>query len=98
MTGHEILEKMDNFSSEERASILGPFIAKLSPVSKKSLSEWQEVFLAEHKRDEFELFVKEQNKEIRKMVELETSEILGVEVRKALGLEPFDLDTNYGLQ
>lgn len=83
MTVKEILEKMDNFKSEEREKYLGPLLNDLTPFSKSQLMDFQNNW---DREKSFEDFVKAQNKQIRLCVEMELSEV-GIIARKAVDLE-----------
>ena len=93
MTLKEVLEKMDNFTDEERAKYLGGLFKILSPVSTATLSNFQNRWEPEGKT--FKQFVVEQNKEIKKCIELEVS-VIGEIVRKESGLELITLETVIG--
>ncbi len=96
MTGHEILEKIAELKGDNRGKVLGALIDSMSAVSQNTLNQWQDKFMADNpEQPPFEVYAKEQNKQILEMIKLEASEP-GRLVREALGLEPFDLDADYG--
>jgi len=90
MTIKDVLEKMDNFTDEERKNILAKMCELMSPVSKGSLMKFQSNW---DSTKGFDAFKKEQNKIIKECIKLETAEFIGGTVRKHYKLAPIRLDT-----
>ncbi len=87
MTVKEILEKMDNFKSEEREKYLGLLLNDLTIVSKRQLMDFQNTW---DTSKPFKEFVEAQNKQIRKCIDTEMK--IGDVARKAMGLKPLTED------
>lgn len=81
---------MDLFTDEERQKYLGGIISELFPLAQKNIWNWQNNW---DRNRPFEDFKIQQNKQIRKILELEISNI-GKSVRKVLGLKEIDWTTN----
>lgn len=79
---------MDNFTDEERKTIIGALWKQMSPVSHQTLLKFQNTWDSSRSFLEFRV---EQNKKIKECVKLETS-FIGDAVRKATGLFPIRLD------
>jgi len=86
----EIINKMDNFSEEERVKFLGALSKQFCYLSRNTLMDFQRNWNTDKKS--YEQFIKEQNKVFRSCVEIEISET-GDIVRTALGLDQLTLDT-----
>lgn len=94
MTIQQILDQLDTFTDADRQAKLGPLIDMLSGVSKQELLAYQtEHFATRTESNAWDEFRKGFDEKIRQCVGLEVSEVIGVPVRKALGLELITLET-----
>lgn len=84
MTVQEVLDQLDGLDGDERATVLGPLIAQLSPVSKRTLHSFQAGWDSTRSWAEFK---EAQNQVFRDCVKMEMSPV-GQEVRELLGLPP----------
>lgn len=91
----EILEKMDDFTDEERQKWLGKLMGMLSQLSVATIRNFQEDWInsdkAKNIQRPFDEFTKAQNNAIRDCIKIETSR-LGLMVRSTIGLPPLDLE------
>lgn len=88
----QIMEQLDTFTDEERRAKVGPMIGMLSTVSKNELMSYQRDHFATADGD-WEQVLSGLNAKLRKVIKLETSEVIGAPVREAMGLEPLTMDT-----
>ena len=93
MTIKEFLDGLDEMGNATREVTLRELTRVLSPPSIATLQNFQEKFMAENpEKPPFEVFVKAQNKEVVKCLEMEMSDIGGM-VRGLTGFAPISLDT-----
>jgi len=90
MTIKDVLDKMNNFTDDERKNILAKMWALMSPISRNSLMNFQNNWDSTKSFDEFK---KEQNKVYKECIKLETADFIGDAVRKQYKLTPIRLDT-----
>lgn len=83
----EILEKMDNFTDNERTKYLGGIFKKVSPISNETLRQFQNDWDGNKSFKEFKVA---QNKVVRDCVKME---IMINDVKGKEGLEAFTMDT-----
>lgn len=93
MNLQNVLDKIDDFTEEERIEYLTKVFDMFCPISTKTImnfqNEWGEKTYPNY---DFEGFIKEQNKQIKMCIKLECSEV-GKIVRKTLNLTPITLET-----
>lgn len=89
MTVKEIYDSLDTFTDEERQKYAGALCKELSPVSMKTLLEFQNSWDGDRPASEF---FAAQAEEIKKCVVLEISHT-GEIVRQATNLEPLTWET-----
>lgn len=98
----KILNNLDTYTEEEREKYLLPVIKVLTEVTKQTLYDFQNKWFAKRREEradfefdseEFEKFKKEQNRILRKFIEIETSEF-GKQIREVLfNLKELTMDT-----
>ena len=91
----EILEKMDDFTEEEREKLLGKLIGMFTPESIGTITNFQNNWIDSDKakgiQRSFEEFTKAQNNVVRDCVKIENSEF-GATVRSLRELPVFDIE------
>lgn len=83
----EILEKMDNFTDEERVKYLKELWKKVSPISKQTLLNFENGWDGSKT---FEEFKKAQNKVIRECIQME---IMINDFKEKENIEVFTMET-----
>jgi len=89
MTLRDVLEKIDDFTEEERERYLLKVLDLFSPVGKATMLHFQEDWDPDKG---FAAFVKEQNKTFKMCIELECCPA-GNYVREVMKLAPLTLET-----
>jgi hypothetical protein len=89
MNLQDVIDKVDDFTEDERVEYLTKVFDILCPISMKTMSEFQVTWNGSRG---FEEFVKEQNKQIKMCIKLECSEV-GKIVREKLKLPVITLET-----
>ena len=83
----EILEKMEDFTDDEREKYLGGMWSKVTDVSKNTLMGFQNAWDGSKG---FDAFKKEQNKLVKECIQME---IMINDVKEKNGLEVFTMET-----
>lgn len=98
VTIKEIYDNLETYTANDRMRILVPLIEQLSPVSQKTLIEFQEKEFffppfPELQKTFYEEYFKKQNVVFKQCIELETAEIIGDPVREQFKLQPLRMES-----